>query len=411
MILQPISNHIMKYRTQLIIKSCCLICMALFASTRLSAQYTDIRVNSLPQSMKIVQVDNREISTLVFIRYTRQEEGITWMNINEKTIARCKGSEKDYHLINSINLPINTESENRYMMFDRIGQEHAFALEFEKLPNITDFSIYEDTNNTDAFNFVGIQSDTTKMKDFVDIDEYIANYPVKELGRYAENGTIITYIKYKGIIVSTIAQAVKQYGKYYTINVSLQNLSGKSILFDPSKIVAKGYNAKKQEFFDMQVLSASEYDKKVANKQAWNNFWVALGEGMAASNAGYSSSTTTYSGSSYTTGSAHASGYYGNTYGYANAYGSAYTTTYGRANTTSYNGAAAYAAQQQANANYAAYANSQYSIREQLQDGYVKLNTIRNEVNYMGYFNIKYKKLDHLIVTMTIDGEKFEFTY
>ena len=104
MILQPISNHIMKYRTQLIIKSCCLICMALFASTRLSAQYTDIRVNSLPQSMKIVQVDNRENSTLVFIRYTRQEEGITWMNINEKTIARCKGSEKDYHLINSINL-------------------------------------------------------------------------------------------------------------------------------------------------------------------------------------------------------------------------------------------------------------------------------------------------------------------
>jgi hypothetical protein len=361
--------------------------------------------------MKIVQVDNRENSTLVFIRYTRQEEGITWMNINEKTIARCKGSEKDYHLINSINLPINKESENRYMMFDRIGQEHAFALEFEKLPNITDFSIYEDTNNTDAFNFVGIQADTTKMNDFVNIDEYIANYPVKELGRYAENGTIITYIKYKGIIVSTIAQAVKQYGKYYTINVSLQNLSGRSILFDPSKIVAKGYKAKKQEFFDMQVLSASEYDKKVANKQAWNNFWVALGEGMAASNAGYSSSTTTYSGSSYTTGSAHASGYYGNTYGYANAYGSAYTTTYGRANTTSYNGAAAYAAQQQANANYAAYANSQYSIREQLQDGYVKLNTIRNEVNYMGYFNIKYKKLDHLIVTMTIDGEKFEFTY
>jgi hypothetical protein len=30
-----------------------------------------------------------------------------------------------------------------------------------------------------------------------------------------------------------------------------------------------------------RFLSASEYDKKVANKQAWNNFWVALGEGMA----------------------------------------------------------------------------------------------------------------------------------
>ena len=39
------------------------------------------------------------------------------------------------------------------------------------------------------------------------------------------------------------------------------------------------------------------------------------------------------------------------------------------------------------------------------------MNTIRNEVEYNGYFNIKYKKLDNLIMTMFIDGEKFEFTY
>lgn len=120
----------MNYKTKFIVKLCCLICLALFATTRLSAQYADIEVKSLPQSMKIVQVDNRENSALVFIRYSRQDEGITWMNISEKTIARCKGSGKDYHLINSINLPINTESENRFMMFDRIGQEHVFALEY-----------------------------------------------------------------------------------------------------------------------------------------------------------------------------------------------------------------------------------------------------------------------------------------
>lgn len=250
----------MEYRNLLFTKVCCLICLALFASTRLYAQYTSITVNAMPQSMKIVQVDNKENSTLVYVKYTRRDEGIIWMNINEKTIAKCKGSGKDYHLINSINLPIHTESENRYMMFDYIGQEHAFALEFEKLPDVTDFSIYEDINNADAFNFVSIQADTTKMKDFVNIDEYIANYPVKELGRYAENGTIITYIKHKGIIVSTVAQAVKQYGKYYTINVSLQNLSGRSILFDPSRIVAKGYNAKNKnsltcKYFQLQSMT------------------------------------------------------------------------------------------------------------------------------------------------------------
>ena len=101
----------------------------------------------------------------------------------------------------------------------------------------------------------------------------------------------------------------------------------------------------------LEILSSYEYDKKVANKQAWSNFWVALGEGMAASSAGYSSSTTTYNGNSHTSAYASAYGYAGNTYGYANAYGSAYTTTYGKAHTESYNGAAAYAAQQNARAN------------------------------------------------------------
>lgn len=375
------------------------------------AQFASIHVEKHPASMNIVQVDNRESSTLVFIEYTRENESITWMNINDKTYAKDSKSGRRYPLINSINLPINTESENRYMLFDKIGQKHAFILEFEKMPDVSNFSIIEDENSATAFNFYGIMTDTTKTTSLKNLDEFISLYPVKEMGRYADKGNVITYIKYKGIIITTLPQAVKQYGKYYTINLNIQNLSGKSILFDPSKISAKGWSQKKNDFFDMKVLSAAEYDKKVAKKQAWNNFWVALGEGMAANQAGQSSSTTTYSGSSYTTGNAHASGYWGNTYGYANAYGSAYTTTYGSSHTTSYNGAAAYAAQQQANANYNAYANSQFEIRERLSDGYVKLNTIRNEVEFSGYFNVKYEKLDHLIVTMIVDGEKFEFIY
>lgn len=378
-------------------------------SMNVLAQYASISVGRYPASMKVVQVDNRENSTLVFIEYTRENENITWMNINDKTYAEDSKSGKKYHLINSINLPINTESENRYMLFDRIGQKHVFILEFEKMPNVSDFCIIENKNESTAFNFYGIKPDTTKMTGFKNLDDFIAPYPVKEMGRYADKGNVITYIKYKGIFITTLPQAVKLYGKYYTINLNIRNLSGKSILFDPSKISAKGWRQEKNEFFDMKVLSAVEFDKKVANKQAWGKFLVALGEGMAASQAGQSSSTTTYSGSSYTTGNVHASGYLGNTY--ANAYGSVYTTTYGSSHTTSYNGAAAYAAQQQANANYNAYANSQYEIREKLSDGYVKLNTIRNEVEFSGYFNIKYQKLDHLFVTMIIDGEKFEFTY
>lgn len=130
---------------------------------------------------------------------------------------------------------------------------------------------------------------------------------------------------------------------------------------------------------------------------------------MAAANAGYSTSSTTYSGSSCTSVYGHTSSYVGKTYGYANAYGSAYTTTYGRANTTTYNGAAAYAAQQQANANYQNYANGQYEIRQQLNEGYAKTNTIQNQVEYSGYLNIKYKKIDHIKVSFNIAGIEFPF--
>lgn len=103
-------------------------------STRVQAQFTSINIEKHPSSMNVVQIDNRENSTLVFIEYTRENEDITWMNIHEKTFARVHGSNREFRLINSINLPINSESENRYMLFDKIGQKHAFVLEFEKNP-------------------------------------------------------------------------------------------------------------------------------------------------------------------------------------------------------------------------------------------------------------------------------------
>ena len=43
--------------------------------------------------------------------------------------------QKKYPMISTINMPINSEAENRYMMFDRKNQRHQFILEFEKIPD------------------------------------------------------------------------------------------------------------------------------------------------------------------------------------------------------------------------------------------------------------------------------------
>lgn len=378
------------------------------------AQYNKVSVDKIPPMMEVLQVDNRESSTMVYLKYTRRE-GIDWSNINEKTFARINGSYKQYHLINSINMPISSEAEQIDMLFDYPNQVHCFALEFEKIPNGAIFDVIESEQNPNAYNIFGIKPDTTQITDFVNLDKMVEDYPiVRERGMYLKNNILIQYVKAKDIVLTMYVQAVKEYGKYYTVNMDLQNFSGKSILFALNNVSAEGYivqDGKPIKTIPLEVLSSYEYDKKVARKQAWNNFWVALGEGMAASNAGYSSSSTTYSGNSYTSAYGHAYGYSGNTYGYANAYGSAYTTTYGKSNTQSYNGAAAYAAQQNARANVERYASGQYEIRQQLNEGYAKNNTIQNQVEYSGFFNIKYKKIDHIKVEFLIDGIVFPFIY
>ena len=389
-----------------------LVCTILSGAMSSFAQYNKVSVAQKPQSMEVLQVDNRESSTMVILKYTRQE-GIDWSNISEKTFARVNGSYKQYHLINSINMPISSEAEEIDMLFDYPNQVHCFALEFEKIPNGVTFDVIESEQSPNAYNFYGIKPDTTQVTDFVNLDKMVEDYPItREKGMYLKNNVLIQYVKSKGIVLTMYIQAVKQYGKYFTVNMDLQNFSGKSILFALNRVSAEGYVVKDGQIsktIPLEILSSYEYDKKVANKQAWSNFWVALGEGMAANNAGYSSSTTTYNGNSHTSAYASAYGYAGNTYGYANAYGSAYTTTYGKAHTESYNGAAAYAAQQNARANVERHAAGQYEIRQQLNEGYVKNNTIQNQVEYSGFFNIKYKKIDHIKVEFVIDGITFPF--
>ena len=378
------------------------------------AQYDKVNVEKTPSLMNVIQVDYRESSTIVILKYTRGEN-IAWSNINEKTFARVKGSYKQYHLINSINMPISSEAENINMLFDYPNQIHYFALEFEKVPKGVSFDIIENEQNPNAYNFYGILTDTTRVTDFYNLDKMVENYPINRIkGMYIKNNNVIQYVKSNGIILTMYLQAVKQYGKYFTVNMDLQNFSGKSILFALDKVKAEGYivkEGKPTKSEPLEVLNSYEYDKKVANKQAWSNFWVSLGEGVAASNAGYSSSTTTYDGNSYTYGNASVYGYAGNTYGYADAYGSAYTTTYGKTHTESYNGAAAYAAQQNARANIERHQYAQNEIRQQLNEGYVKNNTIQNQVEYSGFFNIKYKKIDHIKVEFVIDGITFPFFY
>lgn len=417
---------------KLLFKYLILLCLAIIGN-RAYAQYAGAKYEKGPSGMEILQVDNRELSTMIYIAYTPPEfaDGDVFAACyRDKTFIQVEGSSKQYHMISAINMPIASEAVYRAMVFEKNNQRHQFILEFEKIPEGKSFDIIENASNPKAFNFYGVTYTPTDSSTFVNIDRFIADYPVKEMGRYIVKGSWIAYVKARDIVVSIKPSVIKQYGKYYNFDICVQNFSNKSILFNPDNIRVEGLsynedesyiykedegfiynNTRKPQQVELQMLTYDQYDRIVKRKQNWNNFFVGFAGALATYNAGVSTSTTTYSGGAYTIGSAHASGRIGNSYGYANTYGSSYTSTYGQSTTRTYDAAAAYAVRRKANEDYANYANSQSQIRQQLADGYVKMNTIPPGTDYSGYFNVKYKKVKSYVLKIVIDGEVYSFSY
>lgn len=419
-------------------KKVILTCSFLFSITCLFAQYKQGMVGMKPSMVELMQVDSRDSSTIVYLKYTSQEVN-DWSCINEKICVRVKGIYRPFHLINSYNMPLSSDAEKIHLLYEYPNQEHCFALEFEKVPNGVRFDIIEDEKDPNACNIFDVTPDTTQVSEFVDLAKIGEEYPINRIrGRYIVNNIVVQYVKAKGITLTTYAQTQKLYGKYYTIHLDLQNLSGRSVLLSLKNVNAEAYISKENrptEVISLDVLDSYAYDKKIRNTQRWNNFWVALSEAAAATSAGYNTSYTNYSLNSssnvnahissqgYATGYANGTYNAGNTYGTAhlygsanvygstNVYGSSNTSLHGSSSTISYNGAAAYAAQQNAKANVMSYASAQEEIRQQLNDGYIKDNTIHNRVEYSGFFNIKYKKSNQIKVEFLIDGISFPFIY
>ena len=394
-----------------------LAALTFAACVQLYAQYSSIQHGDCHPDIHLDQVDFLEHSTLLHITYTNHS-GMDWININENAFLRVKGSERHYKLINSINLPISGEAESKQMVFDRPNQVHKFTLEFEKIPDSLAFDMVE-IEDEDAFNIYDIQIDRDKKGSLMDVETMVEPYSVKERGQYIQDNIVVQYFKHNGLLLSVFLYLNNDYGKYFQVQFDVKNFKGKSILFNPNAITAhtmmvvgkSSSSNEERQRVDLHILSERDYSKKIGRKQAWKSFFYGLGEGMAAAGAGYSSSTTSYSGSSRTNSNASAIAIGSRGWGYANVYGSSYTTSYGQTTTRTYDGAAAYMAQQIAASKTAAYDDALFEIRQQLEAGYAKANTLHNQTEYAGYFNIDFKKVDNLWLTFVIDGQTYVFPY
>ncbi len=369
--------------------SCVILLIVEF---NVSGQYTNfLQKRSNWKEFEIVQVDFRELSTLVHLTYTNKSQVGSIVNFNEDCYIVDNTTGKNFKLLNSYNLPL--VSHNKYGVLFEPGEKLNFTLEFEKLPNNSfDFDIVE-TIKGNLIHYIGgvIDSNSNKAS-FLDLNSIYEKNPIKEMNFFYKDGSVVEYYLEDGLKVAFLLSYDENYGKYFQANLIIQNLTGRDINLKPENIYCK---IELDEVVDGKVLSHEEYLKKVKNRQGWNAFLVGFSESLAAASAGYSASRTN---SSTTIKS------------YSSIYGSTTINSETNSSTLKYDGSAAYWANQNARKNTAEYTNHQFEIKRTLSEGYVKLNTIKNETEYQAFFNIEYvKKAKNIEIIIPINGKEYPF--
>lgn len=234
---------------------------------------------------------------------------------------------------------------------------------------------------------------------------------------YKDGVSKIYYIE-NGISVTNSLTLINQYGKYYQINLEIENLTGGDIVFNPDGIIALMTNYKtdrktKVVSIDSQtkgeILSNAEYMKKVQRRQNIQSALSSMAGHYNAEQAGYSYSTTTTAVSGRSNSYGSVNNYY--TGQSVNYRGSTSVSGVAVSNTTSYNGQAAYQAKKEAQREAQQMDNELYEIRSELNQKYLKINTIEHQQRLKGAINLVFEKTDRIEILVPVNGKYYSFVY
>lgn len=235
-----------------------------------------------------------------------------------------------------------------------------------------------------------------------------------------KDGSVKLYYQENGISVTCSLNYLNLYGKYFAINLEIENLTGKPFFFNPSDIVSyltvfqidrKTKIVSTKEQFKGRILSYDDYQRKVNNQQNWQSFLNAFGESYNAQMAARSTSVTTTSVSGYSNSYGSIYDYYGKVpvttnYSSRGTYGGSATSV-----TSTYNGAVAYAANQIAEKKIQKFDEQLYKIKSEINKGYLKLNTIEHGERMIGTINLLYTKTDQVELLIPVNGKYYYFVF
>ncbi|MHC8950073.1 hypothetical protein [Sphingobacterium hungaricum] len=365
-------------------------------------QYNNIKFknNKYPE-LTIKQIDQYDFSTIVHFTYSNisslKFNGSEDLNIYENGLRK--------KLLNSYNLPL----DEKVHIFNETGEHINFALEFEKLDSIgQDFQIISSSNK--YFQFESIKIDTNIKTNFVDVESFISETPSREYYVYYHEGYPVLKYAYKGIILAIKLTSIREYGEYFQPQIMIQNYNRKDILIDPLKINAQ-YQIK-DKYFNALVIDYKKYLKLVNKTQSKERFFTGLMDGLAAVGAGYSyisANSNTYMTAS---GRSLNYGFFGN-----NLYANSGTSMVNGSSSTKVNGMAfdgskIFLASQIARQNMDNLKAQQVEKLNSLGTGYIKLNTIFPQSDYVCYCNIPYSyNAESVLMKIEINGNEFFFEW
>lgn len=194
---------------------------------------------------------------------------------------------------------------------------------------------------------------------------------------YYYDGALVKFYDTPHYFISMCLERIKYCGDYYCTHISILNKDINRFDFIPETVSAIYDNGKKRK--EATILGYEEYNRKVKNKQEWENTLNALA-------ICFQTFSDCYNGSSTTTVKQTGNTITAKTYTKPN-----YTETL----------------IENAKEGEAIHQNQIQTIKQ----GYLKRNTIFKNREIAGYINIPYRETERLIIALPINGENYLFDW
>lgn len=197
------------------------------------------------------------------------------------------------------------------------------------------------------------------------------------------DGKLWAYRDINNFVVGlTCYEEKDDYGKYYQVQIFIQNLSKSPITFSPEEVTSS--LQRKKDTLNLKVYTNDEFQKKIKRSQTLAMTLYGISTGINAGMAGHSTSySTTYSSN-----------------GYAN------TTI-----TQHYDANAAFQANTASVHQLLTLGQMMDNDRTIKEQGYFKKTTIHPDEAVIGYMNIKRKKGNILTINIPINDFMYSFDW